>query len=281
MSKTVLEFTNIDLKFGKVQVLFDVNFKVNEGEIVGLIGESGSGKSTIARTIMKIYEQSKGEVKFEGKLIKEYSQKEYYSKIQMIYQDPFSSLNPTMKVRDLIAEPLHIHGEKNVDEKINAILESVGLSKLLLDRYPNQLSGGQCQRIGICRALLLDPQLMILDESIASLDVSVQGLILNLLKKLNKERLLTMLFISHDLSVIKYFCDRVVILHKGVIVEEGKTINVFNNPQHPYTKKLLAAIPTLDDKGYKNIRLENYEYTTPENADYVKVESDHKYLSFV
>jgi peptide/nickel transport system ATP-binding protein len=278
----LVQFENVNLTLAKNHILKNVNLKINKGSKVGLIGESGSGKSTIARLIMKLYNTDEGEIKVNNVNIKDYNSKvEYYKMIQMIYQDPFSALDPTKKVKQILAEPLKIHKIDNPDDKIKEIMKSVGLPLSLSDRLPNQLSGGQCQRIGICRALLLNPELIILDESIASLDISVQALILNMLDEINSNTGTSMLFISHDLSIVEYFCDEIVILHDGYVVEYGNKNSIFKSPQHPYTKKLLAAIPKIKDEYHKQIPQLSGSYQNKDYLKYVSLNDNHHYLEYI
>jgi ABC-type dipeptide/oligopeptide/nickel transport system ATPase subunit len=278
----LVQLKDVNLTLSKNHILKNVSFKINKGRKVGLIGESGSGKSTIARLIMKLYNANDGDILINDRKVESYKNKlEYYKMIQMIYQDPFSALDPTKKVKEILEEPLKIHNIENREEKIKEIMQSVGLPLSLSDRLPNQLSGGQCQRIGICRALLLNPELIILDESIASLDISVQALILNMLDEINQKTNTSMLFISHDLSIIEYFCDEIIILHDGYVVEYGDKESIFNSPQHPYTKKLLTAIPKISDEYHKKIPQLDGNYQHKGNNEYVKVNENHYYFDYI
>lgn len=236
---------------GVVKAVDGISFSVYRGETFGLVGESGSGKSTTGRSIIKIYDPTNGEIEFEGKKISGKIDKSTESmirtKMQMIFQDPMASLNPRKKVLDIVAQGLDIHRlyqtieERN--EKVYAILETVGLSREHANRYPHEFSGGQRQRIGIARALIVEPSFIIADEAISALDVSIQAQVVNLLKKLQNERDLTYIFIAHDLSMVKYISDRIGVMHLGKIVELGPADKIYNNPIHPYTKSLLSAIP--------------------------------------
>lgn len=249
-------------KVGKnkiVKAVDGVSFEVKKGQAFGLVGESGSGKTTTGRSIIGLYELTGGKVFFKDKLIRSAREKgkkkekknEFIKEIQMIFQDPVTSLNPRMTVREIIAEGLKINGEKDrtvIDEKVNESLRLVGLLPEHSSRYPHEFSGGQRQRIGIARALIMQPELVIADEPVSALDVSVQAQVINLLNDL-KERLgLTVLFIAHDLSVVKYFCDCIAVMRKGKIVEISPADELFETPLHPYTKTLLSAIPYPDPR---------------------------------
>ncbi|MDF2948520.1 MAG: oligopeptide transporter ATP-binding protein OppF [Sedimentibacter sp.] len=237
----------------------DVSFDINEGETVGLVGESGCGKSTTGRCLVKLYNPTKGQIFYKGKDIflarnkEEYL--EYCKNTQMIFQNPYSSLNPRMTVKDIVGEGLKIHNkiyEKQLDEQIEDLLKTVGLNKEHMSRFPHEFSGGQRQRIGIARALSVNPNFIVCDEPISALDVSIQAQVLNMLKKLQKERKLTYLFIAHDLSVVKYISDKVIVMYLGMIVEQAKADELYMNPLHPYTKALLSAIPEADPNIAKN-----------------------------
>jgi len=229
----------------------DVSIKIHCGEIVGLVGESGSGKSTLGRSIVRLLSAQEGEVIFEGRDILKLSEAELKSSrrdFQMIFQDPYASLNPRMTVFDTLAEPLLTHGlanRKNVAEQVNALMDDVGLERRFIRKYPHEFSGGQRQRIAIARAIALKPKLIIADEPVSALDVTIRAQILALLLKLTQKHNLTMLFISHDMSVVRYLCDRVVVMQNGKLVEEGDTETLFAQPQAAYTQQLLAAIPKL------------------------------------
>ncbi len=232
-----------------------VSLGIRKNEIVGLVGESGCGKSTLGRTIVGLYEKSSGEVIFQGKrLPQKYSAaefREYSREIQMIFQDPSSSLNPRMTIREIVAEGPLIHGLWKKDEvsaKVGAWLERVGLSRDVMSRYPHEFSGGQRQRIGIARALALEPKVVVCDEPISALDVSVQAQVVNLLQDLKNEFGLTLLFIAHDLSMVRYISDRMAVMYLGNLVELGAADEVFYRPLHPYTQTLIAANPKPDPK---------------------------------
>ena len=230
----------------------DVNFDVYAGETVGLVGESGSGKSTIARTIIGLVAVTGGLIRFEGDDITRLTARQLKAvrrDMQMVFQDPYASLNPRLTVRDLIAEGWRVHHgivpRKRWTSEAKELMERVGLNPDYSDRFPHQFSGGQRQRIGIARALALRPKLIICDEAVSALDVSVQAQVLNLLEDLQADLGLSYLFISHDLSVIEHLCDRVLVLNKGVVVEEGTPVDLFDHPQNEYTRALLAAVPVV------------------------------------
>jgi oligopeptide/dipeptide ABC transporter ATP-binding protein len=239
-------------KIGDVRAVDGVSFEVNEGETLGLVGESGCGKSTLGRAVMRLEEPTAGRVFFEGKDIAHASKSELFRlrrDLQAIFQDPYSSLNPRMTVGEIVREPLLVHGigtKPEQVEKVRALLETVGLTGEMLDRYPHEFSGGQRQRIGIARALALDPRLVIADEPVSALDVSVRSQVLNLMVRLQRERNLTYIFISHDLSVVEHISDSIAIMYLGRIVEIGPADQVFAKPAHPYTRALMEAIPVPD-----------------------------------
>ena len=228
-----------------------ISFDIYQGETYGLVGESGSGKSTTGRAIIRLYDPTDGKIIFDGhdisgKLSKE-DEAYLRQNMQMIFQDPMACLNPRKKVKEIIAQGLEIHhlysSQEELDEKVNRILDKVGLSREHATRYPQQFSGGQRQRIGIARALVMNPKLVIADEAISALDVSIQAQVVNLMKDLQDELGTTYLFIAHDLSMVKYISDRIGVMHLGHIVETGTTEEIFSNPIHPYTRSLLSAIP--------------------------------------
>ena len=228
-----------------------ISFAIWKGETYGLVGESGSGKSTTGRAIIRLYQPTAGKVIFDGRDISGKMSKadeEYLrTNMQMIFQDPMASLNPRKKVSEIIAEGLEIHhlykNREDLNEKVLAILDKVGLSREQATRYPSQFSGGQRQRIGIARALVMHPKLVIADEAISALDMSIQAQVVNLMRDLQEEMGITYLFIAHDLAMVKYISDRIGVMHLGYIVETGTTDEIFANPIHPYTKSLLSAIP--------------------------------------
>ncbi len=238
---------------GYVKAVDNISFYIDENEVFGLVGESGSGKTTTARCILLLYKPTRGDIIFEGRSILKLSGKQlkwYRTRVQAVFQNPFLSLNPMMKVKDIIAEPLRAHREdldKNEVYKIvYDIMDKVTLPKELAERYPYDLSGGQAQRVAIARAIVLRPKLLILDEPTSALDVSVQAQILNLLDDLRKEFKMSYLIISHDLSVVRYISNRVAVMYLGKIVEMAETEELFEKPLHPYTQALLSAVPEPD-----------------------------------
>jgi oligopeptide transport system ATP-binding protein len=238
---------------GYVQAVDGVSFDIKRGETLGLVGESGCGKTTAGRTILRLLEPTAGEVTFEGENIFKLDQEKLRKtrrNVQIIFQDPFGSLNPRMTVGDIVGESLIIHriakNKKEKEEKVKDLLETVGLNAGHVRRYPHEFSGGQRQRIGVARALALNPKLVVCDEPVSALDVSIQAQVINLLENLQEQFKLTYLFIAHDLSVVKHISDRVAVMYLGKIVELASTLNLYDNPQHPYTEALLSAVPIPD-----------------------------------
>jgi oligopeptide transport system ATP-binding protein len=244
---------------GQVMAVDDVSLDIRQGETLGLVGESGCGKSTLGRTLIRLYEPTSGTIQFQGKdwcQVKGEELRHMRKNMQMIFQDPYSSLDPRMTVGQILSEPFQIHGMLGPQErKLRArqLLETVGLKASHLNRYPHEFSGGQKQRICIARALALEPSLIIADEPVSALDVSIQAQILNLMKDLQEKFNLTYLFISHDLSVIEHLCDRIAVMYLGKIVEIAPREQLYGNPQHPYTQALTTAIPRIGE-GKKKMR---------------------------
>lgn len=241
-------------KVGEVKALNEVSFQVRKGETLGVVGESGCGKSTLGKTLLRLNKPDAGKVLFHGTDLFSLTNKELLplrQKIQMIFQDPYSSLNPRMTVGDIIREPLDIFKMGTYKErmkKVEEMMEIVGMRKSHLSRYPHEFSGGQRQRIGIARSMVLRPELIVADEPVSALDVSIQSQILNLMNDLQKEFKLTYIFIAHNLSVVEYISDRVAVMYLGNIVELGNRNEIFSKPRHPYTNSLLASIPIADPK---------------------------------
>ncbi|HHU83073.1 MAG TPA: ABC transporter ATP-binding protein [Firmicutes bacterium] len=237
-----------------------VSFSVNKGETLGLVGESGCGKSTLGRTILRLYEPTAGEIYFDGEKINHLQGDDLLQlrrRMQIIFQDPFASLNPRQTVERIIGLPLRIQGMKGreLSERVDELLEQVGLGRVYRKRFPHQFSGGQRQRIGIARALAVNPSFVVADEPVSALDVSIQAQIINLLEELQEKMGLTYLFIAHDLSVVSYVSDRIVVMYLGRVVEMGPTEEIFSSPQHPYTKALLSSIPRIGKKDQSSSRI--------------------------
>lgn len=271
---TILKITNLKKYFpikggvfsrvvGQVKAVDDVSFSIKRGSTMGLVGESGCGKSTTGRTLLRLTDKTEGEILFEGKDISTLNRKELRAmrpKMQIIFQDPFSSLSPRLPVGEIIGEAVREHRlvpKEKLDDYITKIMASCGLQPYHKDRYPHEFSGGQRQRICIARALALNPDFIVCDEPVSALDVSIQAQIINLLKDLQEEFGLTYLFISHDLSVVEHISDTVGVMYLGGLVETGNTEDIFREPLHPYTKALFSAIPTPDpDANINRIILE-------------------------
>jgi oligopeptide transport system ATP-binding protein len=243
----------------KLQAVNGVSFELKSGETLGIVGESGCGKSTLARAIISMVPAETGRVLWFGKdllALQKTEMRKHRKQIQMIFQDPLASLNPRMTIGEIIAEPLKTHYPKTskVDIKVRVenIMNKVGLLKNLINRYPHEFSGGQCQRIGIARALILKPKLIICDEPVSALDVSIQAQVINLLMDLQKEMDLTLIFIAHDLSIVKHISTKIMVLYMGNTVELAKSEDIYNHPRHPYTQALISAVPIPDPKVEKN-----------------------------
>ena len=290
MSEILLNIQNLShvFKLSKhvaIKAVDDVSFKIKKGEIFGLVGESGSGKSTVARCIMNIYKPTAGKIVYQGvdichnKAFRKHHKMLQASR-QIIFQDSTSSLNQRMTVADIIAEPMSIHRIKPPRGSLRAEAEFqlhyVGMDASYLDKYPTELSGGQRQRVAIARALSMEPQLLVADEPIASLDVSIQAQIINLFKHCNRDHGHTMLFIAHDLSMVEYLCDRVGVMYQGKLVEVAPTAELYANPQHPYTKALLSAIPIPDPIAERNRRRTEFdEFSFDKGGVFVEVKPGH------
>lgn len=259
MEKVLLEVKNLKQYFNvgrkdEVKAVDDISFQIYEGETFGLVGESGSGKSTTGRTVIRLNNPTGGEVLFDGQDVMKIKGKkplaDFRREVQMVFQDPYASLNPRMKVRDIIAEGIDINGlaknEKERNDRVDELLRTVGLNPSHGTRYPHEFSGGQRQRIGIARALAVDPKFIICDEPISALDVSIQAQVVNLLQDLQEEHKLTYLFIAHDLSMVKHISDRIGVMHNGKLLEVGTSYEIYHYGVHPYTESLLSAIPLPD-----------------------------------
>ncbi len=247
----------IQRQVGAVRAVDGISFDIHRGETLGLVGESGCGKSTTGRTILQLYEPTAGRVFFQDKelnALKAEEMRQMRKEVQMIFQDPYASLNPRMIVRDIIAEPIVAFGSvsgKEIDERVRELMSRVRLDPDFMARYPHEFSGGQRQRIGIARALANNPSFIVCDEPISALDVSIQAQIINLFEDLQKELDLTYLFIAHDLSMVRHISDRVAVMYLGIIVEIADRNEIYRNPLHPYTQALLSAIPVADPEYYE------------------------------
>jgi len=276
----LLEIKNLKQYFNmgqanEVKAIDGISFDIYQGETLGLVGESGCGKSTTGRTIIRLYDATDGEVIFKGENVhgkkNKKDLKKFNRSMQMIFQDPYASLNPRMKVSDVIAEGIDIHGlaksKQERMEMVYSLLETVGLNREHANRYPHEFSGGQRQRIGIARALAVQPEFIIADEPISALDVSIQAQVVNLMKKLQREKGLTYLFIAHDLSMVKYISDRIGVMYFGKLVELAPAEDLYNNPLHPYTQSLLSAIPLPDPESERTRRRKTYDPNLHQYAD--------------
>ncbi len=287
----LLEVKNLSMEFAlkkkkKLMAINNVSFDIYKGENFGLVGESGCGKTTLGRSIIRLYDPTAGDILFQGKKISgklSKDEKRYVTdNIAMIFQDPVSSLNPRMTVQEIISEGLALHGIKDKQEQhrlVVNILDKVGLLPEHATRYPHEFSGGQRQRIGIARALILNPSLLIADEPVSALDVSIQAQVIKLLLEMKKDLNLTILFVAHDLSVVKYFSDRIGVMCKGEMVELADADELYANPIHPYTKSLLSAIPEPDPRKERNKKRlyydsEMHDYST-EKPEFVEITPRH------
>ena len=273
MSENLLDIQHLShvfrlSKHAAIKAVDDVSFQMKKGEIFGLVGESGSGKSTVARCVMNVYKPTAGKILYNGISVCDKAEFKKHHKMleanrQIIFQDSTSSLNQRMKVADIIAEPMYIHRVKPPRGSLRAEaqfqLSYVGMDASYLDKYPSELSGGQRQRVAIARALSMEPELLVADEPIASLDVSIQAQIINLFKHCNQDHGCSILFIAHDLSMVEYLCDRVGVMYHGKLVEMAPTTELFANPQHPYTQALLSAIPIPDPIAERNRRRMDFD----------------------
>lgn len=265
------QFMSNNKKF--VKAVDGVSFEIRKGETFGLVGESGCGKSTLGRTITRLYDVTDGDIFFDGTNIAKLNKKEmkeYYKRMQIIFQDPYSSLNPYMNIEEIINEPLSLHTNLNKierAEKIESLLEMVGMKKSDMEKFPHEFSGGQCQRIGIARAICTEPDFVLCDEPISALDVSIQAQVVNMLEDLQQEMNLTYLFVAHDLSMVRHISDRIGVMYLGDIVEISKSNDLYKNPLHPYTKALLSAIPIADPIKAKESKIKLIEGDIPSPMD--------------
>lgn len=289
MTQALIEVRNLKQYYHQdhtvVKAVDDVSFTLQAGETFGLVGESGSGKSTIGRAIVNLYQPTDGQILYQGKALSDLSKGErldYNKDVQMIFQDPYASLNPRMKVQDIVAEGMEVHGlvasKSERDARVAELLASVGLSPEHALRYPHEFSGGQRQRIGIARALAVEPKFIVCDEPISALDVSIQAQIINLLQGLQEERGLTYLFIAHNLAMVKYFSDRIGMMYRGRMVELAPAEALYEHPLHPYTQSLLSAIPLPDpdqDRQRQRIVYQPSQAELEAPHDWVQAQDQH------
>ena len=270
----LLEVKNLKKYFksnrGMLHAVDDVSFTIEKGKTLGVVGESGCGKSTLGRTVIKLLESNGGNVYFKGQDLDTIKKKrEYRKSMQIIFQDPYSSLNPRMSVKKIIAEPLVIHklckNKEEINQKVLELMKTVGLAERFVNLYPHEMDGGRRQRIGIARALALNPEFIVCDEPVSALDVSVQAQILNLLKDLQEQKGFSYMFITHDLSVVKHISDDILVMYLGMVVEKSESNELFKNTLHPYTKALLAAIPDLNIRKTKERKFLKGEIVSPIN----------------
>ncbi|WP_432663177.1 ATP-binding cassette domain-containing protein [Wukongibacter baidiensis] len=276
MGDKILEVKNLKKYFktpkGMLHAVDGLNFSIDRGKTLGVVGESGCGKSTTGRVVLRLLEATDGDIIFEGKNIRMFDKKqlrELRREMQIIFQDPFASLNPRMTVSEIIGEPLIIHGitknKKELDKRVSELMDTVGLADRLVNAYPHELDGGRRQRIGIARTLSLNPKFIVCDEPVSALDVSIQAQVLNLMQDLQQELGLTYMFITHDLSVVKHFSDDIAVMYLGQLVEKAPAKELFKNPVHPYTKALLSAIPVPSLTNKKERIILKGEITSPIN----------------
>ncbi|MCF0135153.1 MAG: ATP-binding cassette domain-containing protein [Lachnospiraceae bacterium] len=275
MSAPVIEVQGLKKYFstprGMLHAVDDVTFKIEEGKTLGVVGESGCGKSTLGRTIIHLHEKTDGKIFLDGKDISDLKKKELKAareKMQIIFQDPYSSLDPRQTVDATIREPLIVsrrYTKAEIDEKVEALMDLVGIDARLQMAYPHELDGGRRQRVGIARALALDPRFVVCDEPVSALDVSIQAHVLNLLKKLQQEKQLTYMFVTHDMSVVRHISDDICVMYLGQVVEKCEAKELFRNPVHPYTKALLSAIPSTDIDNPNQREILTGEITSPIN----------------
>ena len=257
----VTEGIVIQRKVAEVKAVDGISFAMHKGETLGLVGESGCGKTTTGRCILQLEKITSGSIKFDGNDVTAFNKaqmSEYRQNVQVIFQDPFSSLNPRMKIGEILAEPMRVHGiipdKQGRDKRVMELLNICGLSTRFADRYPHEMSGGQRQRVGIARALSVDPQFIVCDEAVSALDVSVQSQVINLLQDLQDELGLTYLFVAHDLSVVHHISDRIAVMYLGNLIEIGNSDAVYLNPAHPYSRALVSAVPRPDPKSDRSDR---------------------------
>ncbi len=278
MADKILEVKNLKKHFktpkGMLHAVDGIDFSIERGKTLGVVGESGCGKSTTGRVVLRLLEATDGEIIFEGKNIRMFNKEQLRQlrrEMQIIFQDPFASLNPRMTVSEIIGEPLKIHGitknKKELSDKVSELMDTVGLADRLVNTYPHELDGGRRQRIGIARALSLNPKFIVCDEPVSALDVSIQAQVLNLMQDLQKDFGLTYMFITHDLSVVKHFSDEIAVMYLGQLVEKAPANELFKNPVHPYTKALLSAIPVPSLTNKKERVILKGEITSPINPD--------------
>lgn len=278
--KNLVEINNLNMKYAVksgfsaknnefIYALNNISLKIKKGEILGIVGESGCGKSTLGKCILRLENGYTGQIIFNGKdTIEENNLKNFRKSAQMIFQNPYASLNPRMRIYDILKEPLIVHGEKNeniIKEKINEVCELTGIDKSALNYYPHEFSGGQRQRISIASAIILKPEFIVADEPVSALDVSIRAQIINLLKDLKEKLNLTILFISHDLSVVRHICDRTAVMYLGEIVELAENEELFSDPKHPYTKALLSSIPVISRENKKDRIILTGDIPSPKN----------------